>query len=136
MTDYPSREAAPVSMWAISGITFAGSIMILVGTFHAIGGLAAIFDDKFYVVTRNYAYDLDVTAWGWLHLIMGVIVAFAGYSLFTRKAWAATFAVFVAMLSAITNFFFIPYYPFWSLLEIALAIWVIWALTRPGAIEA
>lgn len=135
MTEYSTREA-PVSSWAIGGITFAGSIMVMIGIFQAIAGLAAILDDKFYVVTRNYAFDLDVTAWGWVHLVIGLTVAFAGFSLFGRKVWAATFAIVLAILSAIANFFFIPYYPFWSLLEIALAVWVIWALTRPGAIQA
>jgi hypothetical protein len=133
MTDYPSRETS-VSGWTIGGITFAGSILILVGVFQAIAGLAAIFDDEFYVVTQNYTFDVDVTVWGWIHLILGALVAFAGYSLFSRKTWAATVAIFLAMLSAVANFFFIPYYPFWSLLVIALDVWVIWALTRPGAV--
>ena len=136
MTEYPTTREAPVSGWAIGGVTFAGSIMILVGIFQAIAGLAAIFDDNFYVVTRNYAFDLDVTAWGWIHLIIGATVAFAGFSLFGRKVWAAMFAIVLAIVSAVSNFFFIPYYPFWSLLEIALAVWVIWALTRPGAVQA
>jgi hypothetical protein len=135
MTDYTTRETQ-VSGWAIGGITFAGAIMVLIGIFQAIAGLAAIFNDEFYVVTRNYAFDLDVTAWGWIHLIIGVGVGFAGFSLFGRKVWAATVAIALAIISAIANFFFIPYYPFWSLLEIALAVWVIWALTRPGAVEA
>jgi hypothetical protein len=65
-----------------------------------------------------------------------VLVAVAGFSLFGRKVWAAAVAIVLAILSAIANFFFIPYYPFWSLLMIALAVWVIWALTRPGALEA
>jgi len=135
MTDYSTRDA-PVSGWAIGGVTFAGSIMILVGIFEAIQGLAAIFDDQFYVITANYAFDLDTTAWGWLHLIIGVLVAVAGFSLFGRKVWAAAVAIVLAIISAVANFFFIPYYPFWSLLMIALAVWVIWALTRPGALEA
>jgi hypothetical protein len=75
-----------------------------------------------------------VSAWGWIHLILGIVVALAGLALWNRKVWAATVAIFLAMLSSIANFFFIPYYPFWSILMIALAIWVIWALTRPGAI--
>jgi hypothetical protein len=135
MTEYSTRDA-PVSGWAIGGITFAGAIMVMVGIFQTIAGLVAILDDNFYVVTRNYTFDLDVTAWGWIHLIIGLTVAIAGFSLFARKVWAATVAIVLAMLSAIVNFFFIPYYPFWSLLEIALAVWVIWALTRPGALQA
>jgi hypothetical protein len=131
MSDY---SAARPSGWAIGGVTFASTIMILVGIFQAFAGLAAIIDDQFYVITQNYAFDLDTTAWGWIHLILGIVVAFAGFALWGRKVWAATVAIFLAMLSAIANFFFIPYYPFWSILMIALAVWVIWALTRPGAV--
>jgi hypothetical protein len=135
MTQYDTREPE-VSGWAIGGITFAAAIMILVGIFQVFAGLAAIFDDEFFVVGRNYTYDIDVTAWGWIHLILGLVVAVAGFSLFGRKVWAGILALILAMLSAFVNFLFIPYYPFWSLLLIGLAVWVIWALTRPGAIEA
>jgi hypothetical protein len=135
MTDYSTRDTS-VSGWAISGVTFAATIMVLVGIFEAIAGLAAIFDDDFYVVTQNYAFDLDVTAYGWLHLIVGVLVAWAGFSLFSRKPWAGVVAIVLAVVSAVTNFFFIPYYPFWSILMIALAVWVIWAVTRPDALRS
>ena len=131
MSDY---TAARPSGWVIGGVTFASTIMILVGIFQAFAGLAAIIDDQFYVVTQNYAFDIDVTAYGWIHLIIGIVVVLAGFALWQRKVWAATVAIFLAMLSAIANFFFIPYYPFWSILMIALAIWVIWAITRPGAV--
>jgi hypothetical protein len=135
MTDYTTRDTS-VSGWAIGGVTFAATIMVLVGIFEAIAGLAAIFDDDFYVVTQNYAFDLDVTAYGWLHLIVGVLVAWAGFSLFSRKPWAGVVAIVLAVVSAVTNFFFIPYYPFWSILMIALAVWVIWAVTRPDALRS
>jgi hypothetical protein len=130
-TDVPA-----VSGWAVGGISFAGTMLILVGIFQAIAGLAAIFEDEFFVLTQNYVFDLDVTAWGWIHLILGVVVALAGYSLFVGRAWAAVVAITLAMLSAVANFLFIPYYPFWSLLMIAIAVWVIWSLTRPGVVRA
>ena len=136
MTQYQAGPDMPrASGWAIGGMAFAASIMVLIGTFQAIAGLAAIIDDQFFVVTRNYTFDLDVTAWGWIHLILGVVVLVAGFGLFAGKAWAAVTALVVAMLVAIENFFFIPYYPWWSLLVIALAAWVIWALTRPGIVR-
>jgi hypothetical protein len=125
----------PVSGWAIGGIAFAATVLTIVGVFQVITGLAAIFDDDFYVVTQNYAFDLDTSAWGWIHLLLGILLVVTGWGLFSRSAWAGVTAIFVASLSAVANFFFIPYYPFWSILMIALAIWVIWALTRPGAIE-
>jgi hypothetical protein len=128
-------EVPRVSGWAIGGMTFAGSLLVLAGSFQAFSGLAAIFDDQFFVVSRNYAFDLDVTAWGWIHLILGVFLFVAGFALFAGRVWAAVTALALAMLSAVSNFFFIPYYPFWALLVIALDVWVIWALTRPGAVQ-
>ena len=128
MGDYEPR----VSGWAIGGATFAATMLIVIGIFQSIAGLAAIFDDQFYVVTQNYAFDLDVTAWGWIHLIVGILLIVTGYFLFTGAKWAAGVAVGLAVLSAIANFFFVPYYPFWAILQIALAVWVIWSLTRPG----
>jgi hypothetical protein len=133
MTQYDSEPR--VSAWAIGGITFAGTLLILIGVFQAIDGLVAIFNDEFFVVTKHYTFDLDVTAWGWIHLLLGILLIFMGWGLWAGKTWAAIGGITLAMLSAIANFFFIPYYPFWSIVVIALAVWVIWALTRPGAIR-
>jgi hypothetical protein len=125
----------PVSGWAVGGIAFAATVLTIIGVFQIIAGLVAIFDDGFYVVTQNYTFDLDATAWGWIHLLLGILLLVTGFGLFSGSAWAGVTAIMLASLSAILNFFFIPYYPFWSILVIALDIWVIWALTRPGAIE-
>jgi hypothetical protein len=114
---------------------FAATMLTLIGVFQALAGLVAIFNDEFYVVARNYTFDLDVSAWGWIHLIIGLAVLATGFGLFARKTWAGVTAIMLAMLSAVSNFFFIPYYPIWALVVIGLAVWVIWALTRPGAIE-
>jgi hypothetical protein len=128
MADYSAR-ARPVSMWAAGLVVFAGSMMLIAGVFHAISGLSAIFDDQFFVVARNYAFDLDTTAWGWLHLILGIVIAFAGWGVFTGAAWARAVGMILAILSAIANFFFIPYYPVWAIVIIGLDILIIWALT-------
>ena len=137
MSQYDERtDTSELSGWAVGGITFAGVMMILIGTFEMIAGLVAIFDDDFYVVTQNYTFDVDTTAWGWIHLLLGILILLSGIYLFAGRAWAAVTAIVLAVLSAIANFFFIPYYPFWSLLMIAMSIWVIWSLTRPGAMRA
>jgi hypothetical protein len=135
VTDYPQRPRPDVSGGAVAGITFAACMLTLIGFFQVIAGLVAIFDDNFYVVAQNYTFDLDTTGWGWIHLIVGVLMLATGFALFSGQAWAGVTAIFLASLSAIANFFFIPYYPFWAIVVIALDIWVIWALTRPGAIE-
>jgi hypothetical protein len=131
----PRRSVQPVSGWAVGAIAFAATLMTLAGIFQILSGLVAILNDEFYVVARNYTFDLDVSAWGWIHLIVGIAVFAAGLGLFARKAWAGVTAIVLAMLSALANFFFIPYYPIWALVVIGLDVWVIWALTRPGAID-
>ena len=131
----PQYTRQEPSGWAISGVVFAASILTMIGFFQIIAGLVAIFDDEFFVVARNYTFDLDTSAWGWIHLLLGILLVLTGWGLFSRQTWAGVTAIVLAMLTAIENFFFIPYYPFWSILVIALAVWVIWALTRPGAIE-
>jgi len=128
-------DVTRVSGWAIGGLTFAGSMMVLVGTFQTLTGLAAIFDDQFFVVARGYTFNIDVTAWGWIHLILGIFLLTTGFALFAGRVWAGVTAIVLAMLSAVSNFFFIPYYPWWATLVIALDVWVIWALTRPGALQ-
>jgi hypothetical protein len=134
MSEYKPRE--PVSGWAIGGLTFAATMLVLIGIFQVIAGLVAIFNDDFYVLTANYTFDLDASGWGWIHLIIGIAVILVGYFLYAGATWAGVTAIVLAMLSAVSNFFFIPYYPFWSILVIALAVWVIWALTRPGVLGA
>ena len=130
-----TRTEQPISGWAAGGITFAACVLVLIGAFQIIAGLAAIFEDEFYVVSQNYVFDLDVSAWGWIHLLLGVLLVVTGFGLFSRSTWAGVTALVLVMLSAVVNFFFIPYYPFWSIVVIALDMWVIWALTRPGAIR-
>jgi hypothetical protein len=137
MTQYesgPGREPA-VSGWAIGGIGFAATMLVVIGIFQALEGLAAIINDDFFVVGRNYAFDLDTSAWGWIHLILGIVLLVVGFYLYAGAAWAGAVALVLAVLSAVVNFFYIPYYPWWALLVIALDVWVIWSLTRPGVLR-
>ncbi|MFG1813638.1 hypothetical protein ACGFIF_07745 [Kribbella sp. NPDC049174] len=136
MTGNHAVESQADSGWAMSGVAFAATMMLMIGAFHAIAGLAAILDDEYFVLVRGYAFDLDVTAWGWIHLILGLALIVTGIGLFSRAVWAGVIALFLVVLSAIDNFFFIPYAPFWALLLIALDVWVIWALTRPRALRS
>jgi hypothetical protein len=134
MADQPADRA--VSGWAYGFAAFAGAIMLIVGIFQGLAGLAAIFDDSFFVVGDNYAFKVDTTTWGWIHLIFGVILVFAGLAIYRGAVWARTIGVILAILSAVANFFFIPYYPVWAVLIIALDIAIIWALVVYGREEA
>jgi hypothetical protein len=132
MSEYGSRARATPPGWATGFIVFAAVLMIMSGVFQALEGLAAIFENEFYVAARNYLYEVDVSAWGWIHLILGVVIALAGFGVLSGATWARVVGITLAVLSAIANFLFIPYYPFWSLLIIALDVFVIWALAVHG----
>ena len=126
------RADRETSGTAVGFILFAAIMLIMVGCFQALQGLIAILENEFYVVTRNYLFQFDATTWGWIHLLLGLLVAFAGWGLLSGRTWARTVAIFLAVLSAISNFLFIPYYPFWSLLIITLDVFVIWAVAAHG----
>ena len=124
-----AREA---SGWAVGFTLFAAIMMLMSGTFQALAGLVAIFENEFYVATRNYLFQFDATTWGWIHLLVGLVVAFAGWGLLSGRTWARVVGITLAVLSAIANFLFLPYYPFWALTVITLDVFVIWALTAHG----
>jgi hypothetical protein len=129
MTTMPETRSEPVSGWAVGFTAFAGAMMLLIGIFQAFAGLAAILNDGFLVRRPNYTFDISITGWGWIHLIIGLIVAAAGFGVFSGATWARAVGITVALLSAIANFFFIPIYPVWAVLIIAIDIIVIWALS-------
>jgi hypothetical protein len=126
------RAGKATSGWAVGFIMFAAIMMIMVGVFQALQGIIAIFENEFYVATRNYTFQFDATTWGWIHLLLGLLVAFAGWGLLSGRTWARLLGITLAALSATANFLFIPYYPFWALLLITLDILVIWAITAHG----
>jgi hypothetical protein len=127
-----SRAGRQTSGMAVGFILFAAIMMLMVGVFQALQGLIGIFENEFYVATRNYLFQFDATTWGWIHLVLGLLVAFAGWGLLSGRTWARVVGITLAALSATANFLFIPYYPFWSTVIIAPDIFVIWALTAHG----
>ncbi|GIL28389.1 DUF7144 family membrane protein [Actinocatenispora comari] len=113
---------------AMAGSVFAATMMVMIGVFEAIMGVVGIVKNQFYVATNNYLFDLDTTAWGWVHLVLGVLLVLVGIALFGGAGWAAVTAIALAGLSAINNFFFLPHYPIWSIVVIAANVFVIWSL--------
>ena len=131
-----TREQVPasreVSGWAVGWTIFAAVWMWILGFFHALAGLVAILEDEIIVATPNYLLQFDVTTWGWIHMVLGVIVLLAGFSVFGGAVWARTVGVTIAFVSILANFASLPYYPVWGLLMIAAGAFVIWALTVHG----
>ena len=127
-----SPATTPPSSAAVGLTVFAGVVMIMVGVFQAIQGLVALFNDTFYVVGQKWTFTFDITTWGWIHLLAGALLVVAGFFLLQGAVWARVVGVGVAIISAVLNFMWLPYYPVWSLLIIALDVFVIWALTVHG----
>ncbi|MFJ1702567.1 hypothetical protein [Kitasatospora sp. NPDC088346] len=112
-----------------SGWTVLAAVLMIFGGAMAIAqGIAAIAKDDLIVSTRNYAFQFSVTGWGWVHLILGIVIVLAGFALFSGAVWARTVGVVLAGLSALANFLWLPYYPFWAVIVIAMDIFIIWAL--------
>ncbi|MDX2379391.1 MAG: hypothetical protein QNM02_06500 [Acidimicrobiia bacterium] len=120
------------SSWAVGWAGFACVMLIMIGVFDFIQGLVALFNDEFYVVGQEWVFEFDITAWGWIQLILGVILIASGIGIFSGNVAARTIGVIIAGLAAIVNFAWLPYYPVWSIIVIAICVAVIWALTAHG----
>jgi hypothetical protein len=118
---------------AVGWTAFAAFMMIMIGFWWVFAGLVGIINDDFYAATKNYLFKFDTTAWGWIHLIVGVLVLLAGFGLFRGAVWARTVGVIMAIVSGIAAFAWLPWYPFWSIVIIVVAVAVIWALTAHGS---
>lgn len=121
---------SPVKQEVAAGTSIgAAVILVTVGVIQLFQGIAALADDEVFVVGIEYVYKFDLTTWGWIHLVLGVIVILVGVALFTGATWARVSAIVIAALSILANFMWLPYYPWWSILIIALDIVVIWAVS-------
>ena len=117
---------------AVGFTMFAAVMMMMVGAFHAMAGFVGILEDDLYAKVSDYVLKLDSTTWGWIHLLAGLLILLAGFSVLAGKVWARTLGVILAVGSAVANFAWLPYYPVWSMVIIALDVFVIWALTVHG----
>src|SRR5215831_11752773 len=116
--------------WARGGLVFAATLMLIIGAYQIFLGITALVRNQFVVVTPNYYYTINTTGWGWVHIGVGIVVALAGFYLFTGSTIARFVGIGLLALSALANFFLIPYYPIWSLLLIALDVFAIWAIAN------
>jgi hypothetical protein len=113
-------------------ITFAAVMMILAGSLNLFYGIVAAVNDEWVVFTNRANVYLDISEWGWVHIIVGAVVLISGIGLFSGNILARTIAVVVASISLIVNFFFIPVYPLWAITVIVIDLLVIWAVTAHG----
>jgi hypothetical protein len=131
-TSGATRKSPEPTGW-VGWIVFGAVMMVTVGLFHAFEGFIALFKDSYYLVAKSgLVVSVDYTAWGWVHILAGLVMAGTGVALFTGKMWARVMAVVVALLSVLVNFAFMSAYPWWSALMIAIDVLVIYAVTVHG----
>ena len=124
----PETERTGWTGW----ITFAGVMLIIGGSLGLIFGIIAAVNDNWVVFTNRGQVSLDLSTWGWVHIIVGAIVVLAGFCVFTGNILARIVAVAVAVVSLIANFLWLPVYPVWAIIIITIDVLVIWALTAHG----
>lgn len=120
------------SGWAAGYAMFAAVMLLIGGCFQFIAGLVGVIEDEFYVVGREWVFQFDATTWGWIHMLIGVVLVLAGLGIFSGNVVARTIGVLIAAVSLIANFAWLPYYPVWSIVVMFLDIAIIWALTVHG----
>jgi hypothetical protein len=118
-------DTMPVSGW----IPFAGIMLMLVGFFNIIDGIAAISDSKYLV---NQLLFANLHAWGWFFLIWGVIQVFAGFAVLGGATWGAILGVATAFFNIIAQLSWARAYPVWAVSAIVLDVLVIYALVVYG----
>ncbi|MEU0836645.1 hypothetical protein [Streptomyces sp. NPDC005969] len=119
--------------WAAGGVLFAGVLLMVDGAMGIIKGISGIASDEVYKRISKYTFKFDVTGWGWIHLVLGVILALVGWSILKGAGWARATGVVLAALNMIANFMWLPYQPIWAVISLAIDGFVIWALcTAPS----
>ncbi|MGW0965527.1 DUF7144 family membrane protein [Streptomyces sp. NPDC002516] len=116
------------SGWAAGGVTFAGVLMLVNGGLNILQGISAIAKDDVYARVNDYVYRINLTGWGWILLILGAIAAVTGWGILKDAKWARVTGIVLASLSMLFQFMFLPYAPIWSVILLAIDVFVIWAL--------
>ena len=120
--------ATSPDMMGVGIITAAAVVLILADVMHAMQGVVGLVTNEVFVVTRRWLFEFDVTTWGWVHVVIGLIGAGTGVALLSGASWARILGVVIAAVSVIANFLWLPYYPLWAVIIIAFDLFVIWAL--------
>ena len=112
-------------------IGFAGILILIVGMLDFFQGLIALFRDNYYVVSSSGFIVVDLTTWGWIMLIWGVLLVLAGLGLLGGQGWARWFTIVLVSLNFIAQLGFLgnSQYPLWTLTTLGLCVIVLYALT-------
>jgi vacuolar-type H+-ATPase subunit I/STV1 len=128
MSEYSTQERSGWTGWVV----FAGIMMIIAGILWTIVGFVAVFNNDWVVFGREAALFVDISGWGWLHIILGLLMLLAGFLVIQGNLFGRTIAVILAVISIVVNFLWLPVYPIWSIVIIAIDVFVIYAVIVHG----
>jgi len=117
------------------GLTlFAGWALELSGTLSILLGVVGVTRDTIFS-SPDYTYEFSLTAWGWIHIVVGIGLVAAGLGVLLGKSWGTGAGAALGAISLITQFMFIPFYPLWSISVMTLDIVAVWTLARAMATD-
>ena len=130
MIEEAGMSTSSTTMRTHGSLGFAGTLAILLGGFNIVEGFFALINDKYVALAASgQFYVMDRTGWGWVHIVLGAILLFVGFGILSRQTWARVVGIILSVLAAIIQMLYLPIYPFWALINIALFVFVIYSLT-------
>lgn len=130
-TRQSTNRTTEITGW-VGWVAFAGMMMLMVGVFNVISGMAAVFNDEIYVTAGNLMILLDVTTWGWVHIVLGLALVGTGLALASGQTWARVVGVVLVMVNMASQLIALPAYPWWAMIVIAVDVVVLWAIIVHG----
>jgi hypothetical protein len=129
MTGEPAQQDRPVrQVVAASASIAAGALVFTSAVLTVLQGVQALVDREPLIIGSHYIYRFSATGWGWIHIAAGIVLGIIAVALITGAAWARVTAIVMACISIVTMFMWLPYYPMWSIIVIALDVVIIWAV--------
>jgi len=110
-------------------VLFASVVMVIMGFANLFQGLAALINDKYYVITERNLLVFDFTTWGWILLIWGIVLMLVGVALGARQSWARWVAIVLVAFNIVAQFGFLAAFPLWTLVLIGLDVMILYTLT-------
>ena len=128
---FMARLATPTA-W-VGWVFFAASLLVLIGAMQLVQGLGALFNPDFFIATENNVFVFNLTTWGWIHVLLGVVALAAGIGTMAGAGWARIVAVVITVLVMLGSIAYITTFPLWATFVLVVGGFVIYALTVHGA---
>ena len=129
MTEDSPHQDRPVRQVVAAGTSIAaGALLFTCAVLTLLQRVQALVHHDRLIIGSHYVYKFSATSWGWIHVAAGIVLGIVAVGLITGAVWARVTAIVLACISIVTMFMWLPYYPMWSIIVIALDVVIIWAV--------